>query len=61
MAVNRFVEVTDKEINEIKINLGQKNSKDLCKNTKTFIRLNCFMLKIFVLKIAEKFKIAVHN
>jgi hypothetical protein len=47
MAASRFVEATDEEINEIKINLGPKNSKDLCKNTKTIIRLNCFMLKTF--------------
>ena len=36
MAASRFVEVTDKEISEIKIN-SQKNTKDLCKNTKTII------------------------
>jgi mRNA-degrading endonuclease RelE of RelBE toxin-antitoxin system len=36
MAASRFVEVTDKEISEIKINSGPKN---LCKNTKTIIRL----------------------
>jgi hypothetical protein len=28
------VEVTDKEKSEIKINSVQKNTKDLCKNTK---------------------------
>jgi mRNA-degrading endonuclease RelE of RelBE toxin-antitoxin system len=39
MAASRFVEVTDKEISEIKINSIQKNTKDLCKNTKTIIRL----------------------
>ena len=31
---SRFVEVTDKEKSEIKINSVQKNTKDLCKNTK---------------------------
>jgi hypothetical protein len=36
MAASRFVEVTDKEISEIKINSVPKN---LCKNTKTIIRL----------------------
>jgi hypothetical protein len=39
MAASRFVEVTDKEISEIKINSIPKNTKDLCKNTKTIIRL----------------------
>jgi mRNA-degrading endonuclease RelE of RelBE toxin-antitoxin system len=40
MAASRFVEVTDKEISEIKINSVPKNTKtDLCKNTKTIIRL----------------------
>ena len=39
MATNRFVEITDKEISEIKINSVPKNTKDLCKNTKTIIRL----------------------
>ena len=29
--------ITDKEISEIKINLVQKNTGDLCKNTKTII------------------------
>ena len=38
-AAIRFVEVTDKEISEIKINSAQKNTKDLCKNTKTIVRL----------------------
>jgi hypothetical protein len=33
MAASRFVEVTDKEICEIKINSVPKNTKDLCKNT----------------------------
>ena len=37
MAASRFVEVTDKEISEI--NSVPKNTKDLCKNTKTIIRL----------------------
>jgi hypothetical protein len=35
---SRFVEVTDKEISEIKINSVPKNTKNLCKNTKTIIR-----------------------
>ena len=35
---SHFVEVTDKEISEIKINSVPKNTKDLCKNTKTIIR-----------------------
>jgi hypothetical protein len=39
MAASRFVEVTDKQISEIKINSVPKNTKDLCKNTKTIIRL----------------------
>jgi hypothetical protein len=39
MTANRFVEVTDKEINEIKIKSVPKNTKDLCKNTKTIIYL----------------------
>ena len=42
MAASRFVEVTYKEISEIKINSvpnWAKNTKDLCKNTKTIIRL----------------------
>jgi hypothetical protein len=33
MAASRFVELTDKEIREIKINSVPKNTKDLCKNT----------------------------
>jgi hypothetical protein len=33
MAPSRFVEVTDKEISEIKINSVPENTKDLCKNT----------------------------
>jgi hypothetical protein len=39
MAASRFVEVTHKEISEIKINSVPKITKDLCKNTKTIIRL----------------------
>jgi hypothetical protein len=39
MAASRFVEVTDKEISEIKINSVPKSTKDLSKNTKTIIRL----------------------
>ena len=39
MAASRFVEVSDKEINEIKMNSDQKNKKNLCNNTKTIIRL----------------------
>jgi hypothetical protein len=39
MAVSRSVEVTDKEISEIKINSVPKNTKDLCKSTKTIIPL----------------------
>jgi mRNA-degrading endonuclease RelE of RelBE toxin-antitoxin system len=40
MAASRFVEVSDKEISEIKMNSNQKNTKkNLCKNTKTIIRL----------------------
>ena len=38
MAASRFVEVTDKEISKIKINSVPKNTKGLCKNTKTIIR-----------------------
>jgi predicted NAD-dependent protein-ADP-ribosyltransferase YbiA (DUF1768 family) len=30
MAASRFVEVTDKQISEIKINSVPKNTKDLC-------------------------------
>ena len=33
------MEVTDKRISEIEINSVPKNTKDLCKNTKTNIRL----------------------
>jgi hypothetical protein len=39
MAASRFVEVTDKEISEIKINSVPKSTTDLCKNAKTIIRL----------------------
>jgi mRNA-degrading endonuclease RelE of RelBE toxin-antitoxin system len=40
MATSRFVEVSDKEISEIKMNSDQKNTKKLvCKNTKTIIRI----------------------
>ena len=39
MAASRFVKVTDKEISELKINSVPKNTKDLCKNTQTIIRL----------------------
>jgi hypothetical protein len=40
MAASRFVEVTEyKEMSQIKINSVPKNTKDLCKNTKTIIRL----------------------
>ena len=39
IVARRFVEVTDKEISEIKINSVPKNTKDLCINTKTIIRL----------------------
>jgi hypothetical protein len=39
MAASRFVEVSDKEISEIKMNSDQKNTKKTCKNTKTIIRL----------------------
>jgi hypothetical protein len=38
MAANRFVEVTDTEISEIKITQSQKNTKDLCEYIKTIIR-----------------------
>ena len=38
MAASRFVEVTDKEISEIKINSVLKNTKDLCKNTNKITR-----------------------
>jgi hypothetical protein len=38
MEASRFVElVADKEMSEIKINSVPKNTKDLCKNTKTII------------------------
>jgi hypothetical protein len=39
MAASHFVEVSDKDISEIKMNSDQKNTKSLCKNTKTIIRL----------------------
>ena len=39
MAASRFVEVSDKEISEIKINSVLKNTKGLCKNTKTTVLL----------------------
>ena len=39
MAASRFVEVSDKEISEIKINSVLTNTKGLCKNTKTIVRL----------------------
>jgi mRNA-degrading endonuclease RelE of RelBE toxin-antitoxin system len=39
MAASRFVEVSDKEISEIKMNSHQKNTKKLVQNTKTIIRL----------------------
>jgi hypothetical protein len=39
MAASRFVEVSDKEISEIKMNSDQKNRKKLVQNTKTIIRL----------------------
>jgi hypothetical protein len=39
MATSRFVEITDNEISKININSVSKNTKDLCKNTKTIIRL----------------------
>ena len=39
MAASRFVEVSDKEISEIKLNSDKKITKNLCKNTKTIIRL----------------------
>jgi hypothetical protein len=37
LATGRFVEVTDKETSEIKITSVPKNTKDVCKNTKTII------------------------
>jgi hypothetical protein len=46
MAASRFVKVTDKEISEIKINTVAKNTKDLCKNTKTIIRLDFVSVNI---------------
>ena len=51
MAASRFVEVSNKEISEIKMNLYQKNTKkNLCKNTKTIIRLRlCDYRGIFTL------------
>ena len=39
MAASRFVEVSDKEISEIKINSVLKNTKGLCKNTKTIVHV----------------------
>ena len=39
MTASRFVEVSDKEISEIKINSVLTNTKGLCKNTKTIVRL----------------------
>jgi hypothetical protein len=39
IAASRFVEFTDKEISEIKINSVPKTQKELCKNAKTIIRL----------------------
>jgi hypothetical protein len=39
MAASRFVEVTDEEKSEIKINSVPKNTNDFCKNTETIIRL----------------------
>jgi mRNA-degrading endonuclease RelE of RelBE toxin-antitoxin system len=39
MATSRSLEIMDKEISEIKINSVLKNTKDLCKMTKTIIRL----------------------
>jgi hypothetical protein len=38
MATSRFVEITDKEISEIKINSVQHKTS-LCKNTRTIIHL----------------------
>jgi RNase P subunit RPR2 len=37
MAASRFVEVTDKEISEIKIYIQSQKHKNLCKNCKTMI------------------------
>jgi hypothetical protein len=39
MAANRFEEITDKQISEIKLNSVPKNTNNLCKNTKRIIRL----------------------
>ena len=39
MAASRFVEVSNKEISQIKMNSARKIQKNLCKNTKTIIRL----------------------
>ena len=39
MAASRFVEITDIEISEIKIDSVPENTKDLSKNIKTIIRL----------------------
>jgi mRNA-degrading endonuclease RelE of RelBE toxin-antitoxin system len=39
MVASRFVEVSDKEISEIKMNSDLKNTKNVGKNTKTIIRL----------------------
>jgi mRNA-degrading endonuclease RelE of RelBE toxin-antitoxin system len=39
MAASRFVEVSDQEVSEIKMNSHQKTQKNLCNNTKTIIRL----------------------
>jgi hypothetical protein len=41
MATNRFVEITDREIREIKINWVPKNAKDLCKNNMNIKELTC--------------------
>jgi mRNA-degrading endonuclease RelE of RelBE toxin-antitoxin system len=39
IAVSNLWKFTDKEIREIKINSVPNNTKDLCRNTKTIIRL----------------------
>jgi hypothetical protein len=39
MAASRFVEGSGREISEIKMNSDQKTQKNLCKNSKTIIRL----------------------
>jgi hypothetical protein len=39
VAASCFLEVTEKEICEIRTNSVPKNTKDWCKNTKTIIRL----------------------